>query len=386
MHPDIDKEKQNTAKKYFFTKFYVSKTETLVSLIAIILIIVSGISQSATDFIKNLTRVPFFYRSIYFFFFFTVFFILSFPFSYLNSFRTEHKYKFSNQTSRAWLIDQAKSFFVSIVLGLIVVNTFYFIVNASPDLWWLWTGIILLIFTVILQHLSPIILIPLFYKLEPLQDESLKENLLALARKAKVNVIGVFNIKLSQKTKKANAALTGIGSTRRMLLGDTLLENYDQGEIETVMAHELGHHIHNHIPKLILLQGTLTLGSAFVLFHILPTILDFFNLGTVSDIASFPGLALTAGALSFILNPFSSYISRNLEIQADDTAVELSGKPDKFISTMVKFANNYLSLAYPPRIIEWLEYTHPPIGKRIRRAQKNDNRFKSADKKQYPGT
>ncbi len=369
MHPDIDKEKQNIARRYFFTKFYTEKVSTLVSLLALILIIIFGTSTQLSFTIKNITSNTLLYRTIYFIIFYTFFFILSFPFSYMNTYRTEHIYKFSNQNFKEWFIDQLKNYAVSIVLGLIIVNIFYFIVNHSPNFWWFWTGLALLIFSVILQYLAPILLIPIFYKSEPVEDSILCEKLLNLAEKSKIKVIEVYKIKLSQKTKKANAALSGIGSTRRMLLGDTLLDNYDHGEIETVMAHELAHHIHKHIPKLIVFGGVMTISGAYILHIILPSILNYLNLGKLHDIASFPGLILITGIFSFIAGPVNSYLSRLLETQADDTAIKLSKKPDKFISTMVKFANNYLSFAYPPKWIELLEYDHPPIGKRVQRAQ-----------------
>jgi len=369
MYPAIDIAKQNTAKRYFFTKFFIGKTGSILSFIALILIIIYGISPELALWIKNINSNVIFYRSAYFTVFYTFFFIISFPFSYFNTYNIEHKYEFSNQNFKEWLMDQIKAYLVSIILGLIIVHIFYFIVNASPNMWWLWLGLILFLFTIVLQHLAPIILIPLFYKLEPLEDDVLKDKLLQLAQKSKVKIIGIYNIKLSEKTKKANAALTGLGSTRRMLLGDTLLANYDHGEIETVIAHELAHHIHKHILKLMIFEGITTFIGAYILFIILPLILNYLNLGDLNNISSFPGLILTSGILSFIIGPLGPYISRKLETQADDTALKLSQKPEKFISTMVKFANNYLAFAYPPKWLEWLEYDHPPIGKRIEKAE-----------------
>ncbi|MFC2061638.1 M48 family metallopeptidase [Elusimicrobiota bacterium] len=370
MHSEIDPQKQNIAKKYFLTNFYISKTDTVISLLVLILVIAAGYSLKLSLLLKSYHVIL--YRSIYFTAFYTLFFAVSWPFSYISSYKIEHKYDFSNQSFKEWLIDQIKGYFVSLVLGLIIVNVFYFIVNLSPGLWWFWVGLVMILFSVILQHLAPVILIPIFYKLEPLEDETLKSKLLDLAGKAKVRVIGIFNIKLSEKTKKANAALTGLGSTRRMLLGDTLIKNYDQEEIETVIAHELGHHIHHHILKLMAFGGVLTMLSAYILFRILPAVLNILDLGAVGDIASFPGLVLVSGTISFFFNPLSNYFSRILETQADDTAVNLSMKPEKFISTMSKFANLYLSYAYPPKLIEWLEYNHPPIGKRIERVRNSD--------------
>ncbi len=368
MHPSIDKEKQNVARKYFYTKYLISKAGSLATLFFLILIIFSGMSGYISTSIKAYTENTILYRTIYFFIFFFILFGISFPFSYILSYRIEHKYNFSNQNIKAWLFDQLKGFLVSLILGLIVVNIFYLIVNYFPSLWWLFTGVFLLIFSVLLQHLAPVLLMPIFYKFEPLEDDTLKDKLLALAEKVRIPVIGVFNIKLSQKTKKANAALAGLGSTRRMLLGDTLLENYEHGEIETVIAHELAHHIHKHIQKLILLGGFMTFLKMYILYLTLPPILSYLNLGLLTDITSFPGLILVASFFSFITSPLLSHISRKLETQADDTAIELSEKPEEFISTMAKFANNYLSFAYPPKWLEWLEYDHPSIGNRIERA------------------
>ncbi|MFW6134025.1 MAG: M48 family metallopeptidase [Elusimicrobiota bacterium] len=376
MHNKIDRQKQNIAKKYFLSKFYISKINTLVSLIFGLLIIFTGISAGLSIWSKNISSVRIIYTAIYFLALFTLFYIISIPFSYINSFKTEHKYNFSNQSLKEWVIDSIKSYSVSLILGLIVMNTIYFIIVNSPDFWWFWLGIALLFYSVILQHLAPVLLIPIFYKLHPLEDEDLKQKLYNLAEKAKVKIIGIYTIDLSQKTKKANAALTGLGKTRRILLGDTLIDDYDKGEIETVIAHELGHHIHKHIPKLILIQGSFTMISAFILFKLLPGILNYLNQGSVSNINSFPVLVITAGFISFFTNPINLWISRVFESQSDDTALKLSQKPKKFISTMCKFANQYLSYANPPKIIKLFEFSHPPISERIQKAEE----FESANK------
>ncbi|MFH1416350.1 MAG: M48 family metallopeptidase, partial [Elusimicrobiota bacterium] len=369
-YPGIDKEKQKTAKEYFFRKYFTGKISAIVSLTAIITLCLTGLSLIISSFAFSITSIQLFARSLYFIILFSFFFLISFPFSYISSFSIEHRYDFSNQDLAGWLKDQFKAFAISLLLGLIIVNTFYFIVDISPHLWWLWTGIFLMLFTVLLQHLAPVLFIPVFYKLEPLSDEILKEKLLSLAEKTGINVIDIHTIKLSDKTKKANAALTGLGSTRRILLGDTLLKDYDYGEIETVIAHELAHHIHGHISKLILLDGIITFAGAYILYLILPRSLILIGLPSLENIASLPGIMLVSGILSFIISPVGPHIRRKMETEADRTAIELSRKPDKFISTMVKFANNYLSFAYPPKIIEWLEYDHPPIGKRISSAEK----------------
>ena len=160
------------------------------------------------------------------------------------SFRIEHRYQLSNLRTRAWVRDEIKGFLVGVILAAIVAELMYFIMRQAPQHWWLIAWAAFLGLFVLLAQLAPVLLFPIFYKFAPLENEELKERLVRLGERAGTRVRGVYQWKLSEKSKKANAALTGLGNTRRIILADTLLANYSTDEIEAVLAHELGHHVH----------------------------------------------------------------------------------------------------------------------------------------------
>ena len=170
-------------------------------------------------------------------------------------FRLEQRFKLSNQRFGSWIWDEVKGFLLGLVLGAVVVELLYLTIRQWPQNWWLLAWAMFMGLFVLLAQLAPVVLLPIFYKFEPLEDEDLRRRLVILGERAGTRVRGVYRWQLSEKSKKANAALTGLGSTRRIILADTLLDNYSPDEIEAVLAHELGHHVHHHILKSILRAG-----------------------------------------------------------------------------------------------------------------------------------
>lgn len=295
--------------------------------------------------------------------------VLGLPLDYYG-FRLEHRFQLSNQKARAWAWDEAKGFLLTLVLASILVELLYWVIRESPQHWWLIAWIGFLGIVVLLAQLAPVLLFPVFYKFEPLQDEDLKTRLVRLGERAGTRVRGVYKWHLSEKTKKANAALTGLGNTRRVILADTLLENYSPDEIEVVLAHELGHHVHRHIVKGIAAQaaGTLigfwaanwALQYAVARWHIFVTLSDFANL---------PLLILIFAALSFVLMPAMNAFSRYNERQADRYAFENTPSVGPFISSMNKLAEQNLAEKTPSKWVEWWFYSHPSIGRRVAAAE-----------------
>ena len=184
--------------------------------------------------------------------------VLGTPLEYYG-FRIEHRYNLSNQRLRSWLWDECKSFLIGLVMATIVVELLYMLMRQTPQHWWVIAWVVFLGLFVLLAQLAPVVLFPIFYKFEPLENEELKRRLIVLSERAGTRIRGVYKWHLSEKSKKANAALTGLGATRRIILADTLLDNYSDDEIEAVLAHELGHHVHRHILKSIFVQAGITL-------------------------------------------------------------------------------------------------------------------------------
>jgi STE24 endopeptidase len=286
------------------------------------------------------------------------------------SFRLEHRFQLSNQRLRAWLWDEAKGFLVGLVLATIVAELLYFIMRQAPQHWWLIAWVVFLGLFVLMAQLAPLVLFPIFYKFEPLQNEELKARLVRLSERAGTRVRGVYQWKLSEKSRKANAALTGLGNTRRIILADTLLDNYSPDEIEAVLAHELGHHAHRHIMKSIVVQaGTTLLGfwAANWALHYAVDRLHMFE--TLSDFANLPLLVLVTTLLSFVLLPALNAYSRFNERQADRYAFQSIARVGPFISSMNKLADQNLAERAPSRWVEWFFHSHPAISKRVKAAE-----------------
>jgi STE24 endopeptidase len=284
-------------------------------------------------------------------------------------FRLERRFQLSNQRFSAWLWDQGKGFLVSLVLGTIVIQLLYFTIRQWPQNWWLLAWAFFMGLFVLLAQLAPVVLFPIFYKFEPLDDEELKHRLILLGQRAGARVRGVYRWRLSEKSKKANAALTGLGSTRRIILADTLLDNYTTDEIEAVLAHELGHHVHRHIPKSILVQAGITFAGFWAANFILHYAVDHHMFEELSDFANLPLLALVSVVLGFVLMPALNAYSRHNERQADRYAFESIASIDPFVSSMNKLADQNLAERMPAKWVEWFFHSHPSISRRLAAAE-----------------
>ena len=280
-------------------------------------------------------------------------------------FRLERKFQLSTQTFRSWLWDDAKGFLVGLVIAGIVVELVYFMIRQSPQHWWIITWMLFIGLFILMAQLAPVVLFPIFYKFEPLEDEELRRRLVLLSEHAGTRVRGVYRWKLSEKSKKANAALTGLGNTRRIILADTLLDNYDPEEIEAVLAHELGHHVHRHIFKSILVQAGTTLLGFWAANWVLHYAVDHHMFEELSDFANLPLLAITATMLSLLLMPALNAYSRFNERQADRYAFESIASVEPFISSMNKLAKQNLAERKPSKWVEALFHSHPSISKRV---------------------
>jgi STE24 endopeptidase len=305
---------------------------------------------------------------VYLFFLLLIGKVLGFGLDYYG-FRLEQKFQLSNQRFRFWLWDEVKGFLVGLILAAIVVELLYFMIRQFPQHWWIFTWALFMGLFIVMAQLAPVALLPIFYKFEPLENEDLRRRLVVLSEHAGTRVRGVYRWKLSEKSKKANAALTGLGSTRRIILADTLLDNYGPEEIEAVLAHELGHHVHRHIFKSILVQAGITLFGFWAANWVLHYAVDHHMFEELSDFANLPLLAITATVLSLLLMPALNAYSRYNERQADRYAFESIVSVEPFISSMNKLAQQNLAERTPSKWIEVLFHSHPAISKRVAAAE-----------------
>jgi STE24 endopeptidase len=222
----------------------------------------------------------------------------------------------------------------------------------------------------ILSQIFPIIILPIFYKLTPIEDETLKEKIRLLGQRAGINVENVYKFNMSKNTKKANAAFTGLGKTKRIILGDTLLDNYNIEEIETVIAHELGHYKKKHIVKNILIGTASSFITLFVIALLYQNSLSWFGFYSITQVAALPLLALWSTLIGIIQSPLGNIISRKFEYEADEYAVIETKNPFAFKKTLEKLTDQNLGDKEPHPFVEWFFYSHPSIKNRVSAIEK----------------
>jgi STE24 endopeptidase len=273
-----------------------------------------------------------------------------------------------HQPLRAWLADRLKALLIGGALSLAAVEIAYGLIALTPY-WWLAAAGVFFVVQIALTAVVPIWIVPIFYRLSPLADAELRERLLALARRAHVDAVGVFVADQSRKSRTANAAVVGIGRTRRIIVFDTLLSSFTPEEIESVLAHELGHHVHGDIRRGLLVQGALLLVTARLAALGLDAGVPLLGLAGPADPAGLPWLALVLLALGLIQLPLGNGFSRRIERQADDFALATTGNVPAFIGAMERLAQLNLAERRPNRLKEIVFYSHPALDRRIERAR-----------------
>jgi STE24 endopeptidase len=291
--------------------------------------------------------------------------IVELPFAYYQGHLLEHRYGLSTQTQRHWFSDQGKGILLGVAFAILGTSVVYYALRHWPDHWWWISAAVFALATVGLAQLAPVVLLPIFYKFRPLDRPALVERLVKLASGARTNVNGVFEWVLSSHTRKANAALAGLGSTRRILLSDTLLADYSEDEIEVILAHELAHHVHRDLWRGIAVQTVALFGGFFLASVLLAAAADRLALRGTSDPAGLPALLLIGGVWTFALMPVVNAISRAQERAADRYALTSTRNVEAFVTAMRRLSQQNLAEEYPSRLVRWLFYSHPPIRERI---------------------
>ena len=368
---NLEPTRQELAKEYARIRRRFMLLDLLLGALLLLAWLLLGWSISLRDWIFTYTANPWIAVLLFGGIFGAVFTILDLPISYYTGFVLPHRYKQSNQDLIGWVTDQIKNLLLSAVFGGILLEIIYLILRSAPESWWLWTGGILLLFNVIIANLAPILLFPIFYTFSPLEDEyqELVERLLGLAEKSGTDVMGVYRFDMSKRTKSANAGLTGLGNTRRIILGDTLLDEFLTDEIETVLAHELGHQKNHDIPLGIFFQTGLTLGGLYLTSLGLNWGVSVFGFTSISDIAALPLFAIFLGLYGLLTMPASNAFSRWRENLADVFALQLTGKAQAYKSALTRLGNQNLAEMDPAPWVEFLLHSHPSLKKRIAMAE-----------------
>ncbi len=361
---------EDRAARYHRLKRRASVVGTAAGAALLLLLLVSGLSAALRDLAASAAADSFLFTVIIYT---TLLVLLSslvqLPFSFYEELTLERRYGLSTQSTGRWWLDQLKGAAVGLVFAAAGALIVLGLLRWTPQYWWLLAAICFSVILIGLAQLAPIVLLPLFYDFKPLERTALADRLVALAERAGARVLGVFEWRLSDRTRKANAALTGIGRTRRILLSDTLLAEHSDEEIEVILAHELAHHVYRDIWSGLALEAGLILAGFYIADAALTRFSTMFGLTGKDDAAALPLLLLTAGAVSLALLPLFNAFSRAHERRADRYALEMTHNAAAFETAMRRLAAQNLAEERPSRLVEVLFHTHPSTTARVEAAR-----------------
>ena len=353
------------AKAYQRERMWLTLANFLVSLVLLLVAVGTGVSLWLRNVALSTSAFPVVTVFVYFTLFSLYFLIADFPLSIYSGFFLEKKFELSNQTFFAWLKEMLKKSLISFAIALILVEIFFSLVRAFPSGWWWMVWIVWTVFTLVLGRLAPVLLFPIFYKFKPLEESDLRQRIIKLVESNGLKLENVYVFNMSKTTKKANAAFCGMGRTQRVILGDTLVENFTPEEIEVVVAHEMGHCKLNHLWKRVIWGTVISFAAFFLVYKICGSLSLKLGFDGVGDLASLPLIFLVFFLFGFLLMPLENTYSRKHEFEADDFAFEKSQYRSSCVPLMEKLGQQNLADPDPHPWIEFLLYDHPSIGKRI---------------------
>ena len=293
--------------------------------------------------------------------------LLSLPFSIYSTFRIENKYGFNTMSVKLWIADLIRSTLISTILMSVILSVSFWIIQASPDYWWLFVWGFFFVFSLFMMFISPYVIEPLFNTFTPLEGDGLEEKIRTMMEKAGIKVGRVFKIDASKRSHHTNAYFTGIGKVKRIILFDTLINRMTQPEVLAVLAHEVGHWKKKHILKRIVLIELMSFMGAYAAFRLLKT--DFISgLFQIQNATLFLKLIIIGFLFSIISFPFiplSSFFSRKHEYEADGFASALTSDSESLATSLIKLSKDNLSNLHPHPLYAKFYYSHPPVVERV---------------------
>ena len=370
----IDGELLKKTSDYTFEHSRFGYFESIFDNILLVIFLFGGLLALYNGWIVSLD-LSFILTGILFFFFLSfASSILDIPFDLYTTFKIENKYGFNTTTAKIWITDFIKSTAISIILMGIMGGIGFWLIKASPNYWWIWLWAFFLVFSLFLMYISPYVIEPLFNKFTPIAEEyeELEEKIRNMMDKVGLKVSRVFQMDASKRSKHTNAYFTGIGKVKRIILYDTLLQKMEEDEILAVLAHEVGHWKKKHILKRIIVSEIVGFFCIYISFRILQTdwLTQIFNISSPTFFTKLVILGFIGSIISFPFTPISTYLSRKHERQADQMAVNLTGKPDGLISSLIKLSKDNLANLHPHPFFARFFYSHPPIVDRIKTLKK----------------
>lgn len=294
--------------------------------------------------------------------------LISMSLSFYSGYVVEHRFGLSNQSIARWLRNWSINNVLAVVLGGALNAGLFWIIWHTGKYWWLIAAAAFFVVSIVLGKLVPVLYIPLFQKVEPLDDPDMLERMRRLADDTGLTIEGVYRLGMSADTSKANAMLAGLGNTRRVLMGDTLLEKFSPEEIEVIFAHEIGHHVHRHIPKMIV-TGVITSAAGFWLIDRVITAWAGIPTAALTPTSALPLVMFTMTVFMLVLSPLQNAISRHYERQCDRYALVRTKNAPAYRTAFLKLARLNKADMNPNPVEVFLLHSHPPIADRLAMAE-----------------
>ena len=338
-------------------------------MVILCLFLFTGFSSWLGHLAGRIGRNWFFTFVIYFLIFSILNYLLYFPLRYFQGFVRPHSYGLSDQAFSKWLGDSLKGLLVSLVLSVLFLWIPYLLMKKSPKRWWLYTGILTVPFIFFMVLIEPIWVEPLFNDFGEMKNKQLEAKILALADRAGIEGARVFEVNKSTDTKTVNAYVTGLGSTKRIVLWDTLLNKLDEKEVLFVMGHEMGHYVLNHVLQGVLFAVAVVFVGLYLIHRITGTIIsrcqNRLGFDRLDDVASWPLILLVGNLLYLLAVPGVMAFSRHLEHEADRFGLEITQDNHSAGMSFVKLLDANLGNPRPGWLYKLWHSSHPTAAERI---------------------
>jgi len=343
----------------------------IIEFVLVIILLIAIVASDFSFFLENIFYKVFSNKYIIFVGFSLVLAIvlgiILFPFNFISSYIIERKYGLSNQSLVKWIIEETKSIGIGLPILLLILLVFYAIIVNFQKMWWILFATAMILFSLLINYIAPVIIMPIFYKFEKVGDEGLVDEIKEFCKKMGFKIGNIYRFNLSKTTRKANAGFTGIGKTKRVIIADNLIDNFGKGEILSVIAHEIGHYKLGHIWKNFLFQILIVFSLLFVADQVYFKIIFSMGISDKSRIALLPILYVIIIIVQFIISPVVNSFSRYLEFEADEFVLRKTGMVDSFISSLNKLSEINLIDRRPQKIVEFFFHSHPSVERRIKR-------------------
>jgi STE24 endopeptidase len=367
---EYEPSKRTLASKYENLKLLLGLIDgTMVPIGFSLVLLFSGASVQLSRLLNSVVNSYWISLALYLAIFIILLQVVEAPLSFYSGFVVDHRFGLSTQTTKGWLLDEAKGLGVEVIFAVLAGTILYCLIQ-STALWWIVAAVIFAVFSIFISTILPYVILPIFYKVTPVTDEQLRGELVQMSEKMGVkNVNRILMADESSKSVRANAFFSGVGQSKAIVLFDTLLNNFTRREITTVVAHELGHYVNKDIWKEAVTSGIFMIPPFFVADYVLRFGANSLGLTGISDPAGIPLIITILIGVSFALQPITNAISRYVERQADEFALRAAEDPVAQASAERRLTDLSLSVDTPNSLVEFLFYTHPSSSKRIRLAE-----------------